>query len=171
MGPFCFCFVFLRSYRCHKDNIELPILEDDVRGGALGSLPCSGLLFLLVTRRSPRTGSPTRPKAQGEHWGGKGLRTMSDLTSIVRTLQSREEDDRDFTITYLDPECVQRVAGVWPGGTSAGHTIILLSVHPERHRSGVEGFSSWWCNPPTLYGATAGDPMGSKERVFVFIIC
>ncbi len=48
-------------------------VEDDVRGGTLDSLPCSGFLFLLGSQpKSPYRSTMQSTKAMRRHWGEKG---------------------------------------------------------------------------------------------------
>src|SRR3990167_11240933 len=63
-----------------SQSLSNGMMEDHVRRGVLDSLPCWGFLFLLVTRRSPRTGLPRPAYAGGKHWGVKGDRAI-DATS------------------------------------------------------------------------------------------
>ncbi len=62
-------------------------------GGAPNPLPCFGLLFLLVTKRSPRTGSPRGAEGSGGTLGRKGGALWHTHSRARASLQSREEGD------------------------------------------------------------------------------
>ena len=92
-GLFVFVCLLL-GYRHHLLKMLSRLLDE---GGREGRCPrFSALLRSLVSPRD-RARSPDRltehgTKAHGEHWGGGVCVPGSDLSSLVRTLQSREND-------------------------------------------------------------------------------
>ena len=69
-------------------------------------LPCDGLLFLLVTKRSPRTGSPRGARSSGGTLGRKGMHLRTLI--FVRRRHDRAERTADTLIASM------RVAAVLP---------------------------------------------------------
>lgn len=140
---FLFCLPPRLSSRNVRDEPAMK-WEVDVGEESRVSLPCSGLLFLLGTCRSPRDGSLARLKERRRNTGEEGG-CARRATSHLRTGHCRAER-RVITHAGGEPACagenhdhvpipriVQSICNVWPGGTSA---ILTRDDH-----------SSLYCGP------------------------
>lgn len=78
-----FCVVSHRTINSLQSVLLSRLLGTRLRGGALYSLPCLGLLFLLATRRGLRT-SPFRPRLAGVDMESVCACLLSNLTSVAR---------------------------------------------------------------------------------------
>ena len=113
------------------------------RGRGLNS---SAVLTLLVSPRSvpksPYRSGRQELSSRGDTGEWRGAFTPSPGRR-GRLLQSREEDGHPSRVlsgqaggTVLSPECVQRIADDWPGGTLPWMTIILSTLPSLRSRGG-----------------------------------
>lgn len=75
-------------------KLPLSLRAEGLHGEEPETLPCYSLLFLLVTERSPRTGSSRGAERLRENTGEKGGAPLQTLSKEGATLQSREDGDR-----------------------------------------------------------------------------
>jgi hypothetical protein len=99
---------------------------------ASGSLPCSGLLFLLVTIPSPRTGPARDSCESGRTLGSEGVcpacrgcRTILYRAerAVITQRAVKPALEVKIMITLPIPRIVQSICNEWPGGTSAIRTM------------------------------------------------
>ena len=100
--PFCVCVCLLLSAESLKESTAEHNRGGRLRGGALGSLPCWGFLFLLVTRRSSRTGLPRPACAGGKHWEARGKHTTYAASqNVVRHCRAERRPGTQLFVWML----------------------------------------------------------------------